>query len=156
MTVGEARIDCHSKKCLKLNRQCCFNFKHQWKKYSMGGHLKGGSICPKCRCQFTVPISFQIQHSLAKDAYQSPNDTLRLTIGMWMIKCNFSMVYLKSIRHFPNSIQEMSPTVTTRILGHPNLEIIFSYLNKAAWAAVLVLTALVSAHLVKYSVATTI
>lgn len=44
----------------------------------------------------------------------------------------------------------------TKILGHPNLALMFSYKNITALAAVFVLTALASTHLVKYYVATTI
>ena len=45
--------------------------------------------------------------------------------------------------------------IRTKILGHPNLGIMFSYMKVAAWTAVSVFMAFASAHFVKYSVATT-
>ena len=53
------------------------------------------------------------------------------------------------------SLKKCVPLSLTRIFGHPNLEMIFSYMKATLCAAVSVLTVLASAHLVKYSLATT-
>ena len=54
-----------------------------------------------------------------------------------------------------NSFKKCDPRSLTKILGHPNLKIMFSYMKVAACTAVSVLTALASAHFVKYYMTTT-
>lgn len=74
-----------------------------------------------------------------------------------MVRRGFPMVDLEFIGHLADHvIQKMRTPSLTKILGHPNLALMFSYKNITALAAVFVLTALASTHLVKYYVATTI
>ena len=51
------------------------------------------------------------------------------------------------------SLRKCVPLSLTRIFGNPNVVMIFSYMKAATCAAVSILTALASAHLVKYLVA---